>query len=153
MLPFWVSKVLSAGSYAVPWIWSANELPPRHVSKQILRRIALSGNHVFYLPVSMQNLYATGSKFIHLFRSSQRNQNHLLPFFCPSPNEIWANTMFSEPENQCRTKLRWGLHFRKAGVISAQISDFLNTQTCQNILSPLLCVSILRNSIFGIYFR
>lgn len=63
------------------------------MSKQILRRTAPSCNRVFYLPVSMQNLYSMAPKFIHLFRTPQRNQNDSLAFFCPSPNEIWVNNM------------------------------------------------------------
>lgn len=50
------------------------------MSKQILRRIAQSSNRVLYLPVSMQNLYSTGSKFIHLFRIPLRNQNYSYSF-------------------------------------------------------------------------
>lgn len=50
------------------------------MSKQILRRIAYRSSHVLYLPVSMQNLYSMGSKFIHLFRTPLRNQNYSYSF-------------------------------------------------------------------------
>lgn len=96
------------------------------MSKQILRRIAPSCNHVFYLPVSMQNLYSMASKFIHLFRTPQRNQDDSLAFFfCPSSNEIGANnTCLVSQKISTGLKLWWGLHFRKAGVISAKITNF-----------------------------